>query len=192
METGCGSGLLSTYIEQFLLEGKDALTATDFSETQIELAKERKSSVRFQVEDNMKLSFPDKSFDAYLSNLSLMIVPDENQMLREAHRVLKDGGRLSLTVIGRQQMCMTFEIVFCALATKGIFAPESSLRQYRLGTPEALKPILETNGFTNIKMWYTPANLAFNSFEEYYGYIMQSRAGQLLEEHAATLATQEE
>lgn len=103
LETGCGSGLLSKYIADFLLEGEDKLTATDFSQTQIELAEKRGKieKLEFKVEDNMALSFQNEEFDVYLANLSLMIVSNKRAMLAEAHRVLKPKGKLCLSVIGR-------------------------------------------------------------------------------------------
>ena len=40
------------------------------------------------VADNMRLPFPDGHFDCYISNLSLMIVPDYLRQISECHRVL--------------------------------------------------------------------------------------------------------
>lgn len=40
------------------------------------------------IADNMRLPFPDQHFDCYISNLSLMIVPDYRKQIAECQRVL--------------------------------------------------------------------------------------------------------
>jgi demethylmenaquinone methyltransferase/2-methoxy-6-polyprenyl-1,4-benzoquinol methylase len=48
----------------------------------------------WQVENAEKLTFPDDSFDAYTIAFGIRNVTDIPAALREAHRVLKRGGRL--------------------------------------------------------------------------------------------------
>ncbi|HEY5458850.1 MAG TPA: class I SAM-dependent methyltransferase [Sphingomicrobium sp.] len=48
----------------------------------------------WQVENAEKLTFPDDSFDAYTIAFGIRNVTDMPAALREAHRVLKRGGRL--------------------------------------------------------------------------------------------------
>lgn len=45
----------------------------------------------------MDVPLPDASMDAVLSQEALLHVPDKGKALREAHRILKDGGRLAFT-----------------------------------------------------------------------------------------------
>ena len=51
------------------------------------------AGLRWQVENAEKLSFPDKSFDAYTIAFGIRNVTDIPSALREAHRVLRRGGR---------------------------------------------------------------------------------------------------
>lgn len=53
--------------------------------------------VEFQHGDAMNLPFPDASFDAVIAIESIFHMPDREQVLSEIQRVLKPGGRLTLT-----------------------------------------------------------------------------------------------
>ena len=60
--------------------------------------------------DNMKLPFADNSFEAYISNLSLMIVQHRERMISEAFRVLKPGARACISTWGREENMSVFRI----------------------------------------------------------------------------------
>ena len=53
--------------------------------------------------NNESLPFKDDSFDCYISNLSLMLVDNYMNMLKEAFRVLKSGATLAFTIWGRKE-----------------------------------------------------------------------------------------
>ena len=66
----------------------------DMLEVGMERAKKRKiDGLIWQVENAEKLSFADASFDAYTIAFGIRNVTDIPAALREAHRVLKRGGR---------------------------------------------------------------------------------------------------
>ena len=66
----------------------------DMLEVGIERAKKRKlDGLVWQVENAEKLGFDDASFDAYTIAFGIRNVTDIPAALREAHRVLKRGGR---------------------------------------------------------------------------------------------------
>ena len=62
------------------------------------------------IADNMRLPFQDGVFEAYISNLSLMIVQHRDRQINEAFRVLKPGSRACFTVWGREENCLNFTI----------------------------------------------------------------------------------
>ena len=54
-----------------------------------------------QEEISLKLPFPDGAFGAVVCGFGIMFVPDRQGMLREARRVLVDGGILLFSVWDR-------------------------------------------------------------------------------------------
>ena len=62
------------------------------------------------VADNMRLPFADCTFEAYISNLSLMIVQHRERQISEAFRVLKPGARACFTIWGREENSANFRI----------------------------------------------------------------------------------
>ena len=74
------------------------VTVSDINADMLEVGKERAEArslqgLTWQVENAEKLSFPDARFDAYTIVFGIRNVTDIPAALREAHRVLKRGGR---------------------------------------------------------------------------------------------------
>src|SRR6202047_1832391 len=77
------------------------VTAADISPAMVAKARERLGdapNVAVSVEDGQALPFPDESFDAVLCNLGLMFFPDPVRGLMEFRRVLRRGGRATVSV----------------------------------------------------------------------------------------------
>ena len=53
--------------------------------------------------NNESLPFKDETFDCYLASLSLMLVDNYLNMLKEAYRVCKPGSPLAFTIWGRKE-----------------------------------------------------------------------------------------
>ena len=74
------------------------VTIADINADMLEVGKDRAQSagltgLSWKVENAEKLSFADDSFDAYTIVFGIRNVTDIPAALREAHRVLKRGGR---------------------------------------------------------------------------------------------------
>lgn len=97
LEVGCGVGDFALY----LAEQQGDVTAVDFSDKAIELAKKKcefqKKNVNFQIADAQALPFADNSFDVIFSCECLEHIPVPQFALTEMQRVLKPSGRLILT-----------------------------------------------------------------------------------------------
>ncbi|HWL88553.1 MAG TPA: class I SAM-dependent methyltransferase [Polyangiaceae bacterium] len=93
LEVGCGTGAMFAYYENGV--EIDAIEPdSDFLELAVTKAKTVAARVRPARGDAMQLAFSDASFDAVIFGMVLCSVPDVDQVLAEAHRVLRPGGDL--------------------------------------------------------------------------------------------------
>jgi ubiquinone/menaquinone biosynthesis C-methylase UbiE len=102
LEIGCGPGYFSPAIAKYLTDGTLALF--DYQNGMLDIAEERlkKRKLRNYTRrqgDAKALPFADVSFDIAFMVTVLGEVGDVDAALREAARVLKQGGRFSITEI---------------------------------------------------------------------------------------------
>ena len=99
LETACGSGIVTKHLRK-ALPGSARLVATDLNEGMVALARQKlgAEAVEWEVADAMSLPFADGSFDAVVFQFGLMFMPDKAVAVREAHRVLKPGGKFLFNV----------------------------------------------------------------------------------------------
>lgn len=92
---GCGTGLDLEYLPA----GTD-VTAIDATPTMVERTAARASTLPLSVEareaDATALDVADDTYDVVLCHLVLSVVPDPEALIREASRVLKPDGRISI------------------------------------------------------------------------------------------------
>lgn len=92
---GAGTGL-----DLELLPREAQVTAIDITPSMI--ARLRARAVRLnmtvdaEIGDGHRLPFPDASFDVVILHLILAVIPDPVACIREAERVLRPGGRVSI------------------------------------------------------------------------------------------------
>ena len=95
LEVGAGTGKnLPYYPERAFVVASDL--SPGMLARAVEKARGRSRTVRFVVTDAEDLAFRDGSFDTVLATCVFCTVPDPVRGLREARRVLKDGGEVSL------------------------------------------------------------------------------------------------
>ena len=96
LEIGCGTGAVTRVLAQ--LPGVKEAVGIDPSPVFIDQARALANDDRlsFHVGDGRALPFTDRSFDLVVFHTTLCHIPDGQQALREAHRVLRSGGWLSV------------------------------------------------------------------------------------------------
>ena len=100
LDIGCGAGV-DTLVAAHLVGPGGRVVGMDVTPAMVErarahLARLGLANVTFQVGEAEALPFPDGTFDVVISNGVFNLTLDKEQALREAHRVLKPGGRLML------------------------------------------------------------------------------------------------
>ncbi len=92
LEIGCGSGRILSTIQQ--RDGELQLTGVDISKEQVRIAKRDNPGITFKVGNAERLPFKTGSFDYVIFLDVIEHVEHPNTLLKEASRVLKEGGYL--------------------------------------------------------------------------------------------------
>ena len=126
------------------------------------------TQLRAEVMDAEALKAPDACFDAAISRLGLMYLPDLAKGLHEIGRVLRPGGRIAAVVFTAPEKTPFFSIPVRMIREKrGLPAPESGQPgPFSLGAPGLLAKSLEAAGFRNVREQIVDAPLRFRSAEE--------------------------
>jgi ubiquinone/menaquinone biosynthesis C-methylase UbiE len=90
---GAGTGLDLAFIPQYA-----HVTATDITPAMVARIVKRNETLHLNltamVMDGQQLEFADKSFDKIVLHLIVAVIPNPVACMKEAERVLKDGGRI--------------------------------------------------------------------------------------------------
>src|SRR5436190_6404735 len=101
LDAGCGAGfpISSSLAELFNVIG------VDFSEAQIELAKQNIPNATFRCEDMTQLHFPENFFDGICSYYAIIHIPREEHqaLLANFHWMLNTGG-IALLCLGAENL----------------------------------------------------------------------------------------
>ncbi|WP_425081366.1 class I SAM-dependent methyltransferase [Ruegeria arenilitoris] len=100
LDVACGTGALTRVIIEHL-PGQGRVVGTDLNQSMIDIAQSMTTQTDHRVEwvasDVSVLPFDAQSFDLVCVQQGLQFFPDKPAALSEIFRVLKSGGRLSLT-----------------------------------------------------------------------------------------------
>ena len=151
LDVACGTGLV-TFPAASAVGPSGAVLATDISDAMVaavtaEAARRRLPGVTARRMDAEQLDAPDATFDAVLSALGLMYVPDPLRALSEFRRVLRPGGRVVLAVWGARARCGWAEIF--PIVDRRV-ASEVCPMFFQLGTGGALEMVARRAGFTDV------------------------------------------
>lgn len=122
LDVGCGPGAV---IAAALTRGA-TVSAVDLSAAMVDQARSRFPSCDTRVSDATQLPFADASFDAVTFGFSLHHMSQPHAALSEAHRVLRPGGAVAVTVWAAPERLEAFAVGFSVLADADLpTAPET-------------------------------------------------------------------
>jgi SAM-dependent methyltransferase len=150
LDVACGTGL-ATFPAARQVGPTGRVLATDLSPRMIAAVEQRASALgllNVVVEEvGAEALDHDAEFDAALSSLGLMYVPDPIEALAAMRRSLRPGGRVSVSVWGERRNCGwagVFPIVDARVSS------DVCPMFFALGAPGALRGALETAGFVDV------------------------------------------
>lgn len=171
LDVACGTGLVTFPAAEAVGVGGEVV-GTDISEAMIDLVRQMASergitNVSFDRADAEDMgTLTDASFDAVLTALGLMYVPDVVQALKEQHRVLKPGGRAVAAVWGQRDRCGWAEI-FPIVESR--IASDVCPMFFQAGTKDVLAQMMAMAGFADVAHERLPSTLRYESDEEAIG-----------------------
>ena len=145
LELGSGSGTL--WHENLGRLGMDwEIVVSDASEQELSKSRDRIGPQRgfdFRCIDARNIPFPDDSFDLVIADHLLQRVADPIPMLREMRRVLRRGGKLLVSAVGKRNLLEMEGLIFSTYPSSDLdSAFPGSERTFSLDTGvEFLRPL---------------------------------------------------
>jgi ubiquinone/menaquinone biosynthesis C-methylase UbiE len=146
------------------------VTAADDTDVMLQRARERlagRPNGAFAAERAEALGFPDGGFDVVLCSMALMIFPDRMRALRQFHRVLRDGGRLAVSINTRPERSLTGRVR--KAVSRHVPSMQVSMAcHYSLSDTDRLRDLLQTAGFRDVETLVETRYFSFPSFSVYF------------------------
>ena len=162
IDVGAGAG------DQTLLAarrvGPDGyVLATDISARMLEVAAEASreaglANVETRVMDARQLDLPSASFDAAISRLLIMLVPEPYEIVAEIRRVLKPGARLAAIVFSTPERNPRTTIPLAVVRRRRNLPDPAATEpgMYALGEPGLLEMTLRLGGLRSVEVRSIP------------------------------------
>ena len=146
------------------------ITAADISPAMLEQASKRLSGlphVTLEVQDGTRLTFPDAHLDSVICNMGLMYFPDAARGLAEFHRVLRPGGRATVSVFGSADRPF-WSTVFFAIESVASIEIGTGAKLHSLAELPRLRERFDAAGFRYIETASEILHLEYPSFDAYF------------------------
>lgn len=167
---------------------KGHVTGIDLSkemvkETSREIERRALKNAEVRVMDAEFLEFPNESFDFVFCSFSIFFFPQLERALSELRRVLKHGGRVAVSTWGPDDQRIKWyrELVESYLPEKKTRSVPQSKAGPVFDTPEGLKAILASAGFTQIEILSESKEFSYTDEDEFLAVLWSHGARRNLE-----------
>jgi ubiquinone/menaquinone biosynthesis C-methylase UbiE len=155
LDVGTGTGLVAHLVAPRVNPG--SVIGIDLSEHMLAIARSKTGkNVQFLGMAAESLVFKPETFDLVTMGEAIAYLGDPTDALAEAHRVLREGGRLAVSCQRRSLSTRAQDLFFQGLAPLArrhyLSLPRYSSERARFGEPDVLPQILNRAGFEVTRM----------------------------------------
>jgi ubiquinone/menaquinone biosynthesis C-methylase UbiE len=171
LDAACGTGVVARAASP-CVGARGKVTGVDLNPGMLEVARAAADGAGQAIawrEGNLEaLPFADGSFDVVLCQQGLQFCPDKAAAVSELRRVLRDGGRLALSVWRDIGHCPYIQAVTGALAHHlGAEASQRMSAPCSFGKADALRAVLRQVGFKDVRVRIDVLPMRVASLEEF-------------------------
>lgn len=167
LDVACGTGVVSRGAAA-RVGSEGAVTGIDISPAMLDVARTVQSPEGATIEwvqgRAEELPFPDNTFDVVLCQQGLQFFTDRPAGLREMRRVLKLGGRATVSVWRSPEHQSVKGAMLLAL--QGRFGP-GALKPYSLGDADMLRGLFVDTGFSAVRLETVQRMMTVDSIDEF-------------------------
>jgi ubiquinone/menaquinone biosynthesis C-methylase UbiE len=160
------------------------LISTDFAPEMVAAAQRESerlglANVEHREMDAERMDLDDDSVDGVLCRWGYMLMADPATALTETRRVLRDGGRLSLSVWGAAERNPWASLPARAL-TQHTGAPPANPTEpgiFAMANPDRVHSLMQDAGFTEPRLDEVEVRWRFDDFDAYWRYVTELAGG---------------
>jgi len=169
LDVACGTGVVARLAASKVAPGY--VTGLDLNAGMLAVARgvlNEGASVNWMEGSALDLPFPSGRFDVVLCQLGLQFFPDQSRALREMRRVVREQGRIALSVYSPIERTPGANAFVCALDE--VLGPEASRikrGEHSFASPAQLEKLLRDAGFGTVDVQTVVQTIAFPSVRDY-------------------------
>lgn len=179
LDVACATGIVARHTAPRV--GADgAVVGVDINPEMLAVARERSASEDIPVDwreaDAMELPFADESFDLALCQQGLQFFADAGVAMKEARRVLAEGGRIALNVWQPLERHPVYSALLETEARELGAELEEVGRPFLFGNDERVEAVLEEAGFEDIEVLERTLEVEFDEPETFVALTVRAGA----------------
>jgi ubiquinone/menaquinone biosynthesis C-methylase UbiE len=169
LDVACGTGVVARLAASKVAPGH--VTGLDLNTGMLAVARgvlNDRASVNWMEGSALDLPFPSGHFDVVLCQLGLQFFPDQSRALREMRRVVRERGRIALSVYSPIERTPGANAFVSALDE--VLGPEASRikrGEHSFASPAQLEKLLGDAGFGTVDVQTVVQTIAFPSVLDY-------------------------